>query len=98
MLIVTADANEGRTMALLLGSLGNPSVYVGAVEALHMLEGSVANLIVTQQDMVDMSCIEFTASVRELAAETGNFSDVLVSSSCRPRQGAESCLAVPQTN
>ena len=95
MLIVTADANEGRTMALLLGSLGNPSVYVGAVEALHMLEGSVANLIVTQQDMVDMSCIEFTALVRELAAETGNFSDVLVSSSYRPRQGAESCLPVP---
>lgn len=84
ILVVAADASEGQALAGLLGGLGNPNVCVGAVAALQSLEESGADIIVSQQDMDDMSGVEFAESVREIEAETGNFSYILVVGSGPP--------------
>ena len=84
ILVVTADASEDQTMAALLSGLGNASVCTDALAALQQLEQSAADIMVTQQNMADMSGVEFAESVREIEANTGNFSYILVVSDVPP--------------
>ncbi len=78
ILVASADAAAGQVVAEAMRGLGSVSVCVGAVSALQKLEESSTDLIVTHQTMDDMSGIEFAESVREIEADTGNFSYIMV--------------------
>ena len=78
ILVASADAAAGQVVAEAMRGLGSVSVCVGAVSALQKLEESSTDLIVTHQTTDDMSGIEFAESVREIEADTGNFSYIMV--------------------
>ncbi len=78
ILVASADAAAGQVVAEAMRGLGSVSVCVGAVSALQKLEESSTDLNVTHQTMDDMSGIEFAESVREIEADTGNFSYIMV--------------------
>ncbi|MBS02679.1 MAG: hypothetical protein CMQ24_08235 [Gammaproteobacteria bacterium] len=78
ILVASADAAAGQVVAEAMRGLGSVSVCVGAVSALQKFEESSTDLNVTHQTMDDMSGIEFAESVREIEADTGNFSYIMV--------------------
>ncbi len=84
ILVVTADAGAGQALAGTMEGLGSIEVCDGAVAALQSLEEAGADLIVTQQDMDDMSGVEFAEAVREIEAESGRFSYIMVVSDAPP--------------